>query len=374
VPTTAEAMATPDNGYKVASMFSGAGGSCLGYKIAGFDIVYACEFIDAAADSYEANFDLEVDRRNVREVTAESLLRRAGLRKGELDLLDGSPPCDPFSLSGNREKKWGQVKNYVDGKRQRTDDLTHEFVKLLRDVQPKILVMENVKGLVIGKAKGYFLEILDALKSAGYRVSCRILDSQWLGVPQRRQRTIFVGVRKDLNVDPSHPTPIVERPVSIQEACPWIKRVVVDTQGSFPVRRLPASKPMDTITTVTRSHAVMWLKGVCLDEWQNARRGQSSEKRFNLTRCDERQSAPTLTPQVGTGLASATHPWEPRCFTVLEGKRLCSFPDDYVLTGSHAQQWQRLGQSVPPLMMRAVAEHVKAEILDRIHGRGKWSG
>ncbi len=126
------------------------------------------------------------------------------MKAGELDLFDGSPPCASFSTAGKREAGWGKVKDYSDTK-QRTDDLFLEYVRLLRGLQPKVFVAENVSGLVKGVAKGYFLEILAALKASGYRVTCRVLDAQWLGVPQQRQRTIFVGVREDLGLDPVHP-------------------------------------------------------------------------------------------------------------------------------------------------------------------------
>src|SRR5207248_5858022 len=130
----------------------------------------------------------------------------AGLTAGEVDVMEGSPPCASFSTAGKRQAGWGQVRPYSDT-RQRTDDLFFEFARLVRGVRPKVFVAENVSGLVKGTAKGYFKEILRALKGCGYRVEARLLDAQWLGVPQVRQRIIFVGVREDLGVGPAFPKP-----------------------------------------------------------------------------------------------------------------------------------------------------------------------
>ena len=132
-------------------------------------------------------------------------MERIGIKKGELDLFDGSPPCQAFSTAGKRAKGWGKAKTYEHGAKQCNERLFDEYVRLLRGLMPKTFVAENVSGLVKGVAKGMFLEILAALKASGYRVTCRVLDAQWLGVPQMRQRTIFVGVREDLGLDPVHP-------------------------------------------------------------------------------------------------------------------------------------------------------------------------
>jgi DNA (cytosine-5)-methyltransferase 1 len=197
----------PHNGYNVISTFSGCGGSSLGYKMAGYKVLWANEFIPAAQEVYKINHpDTILDTRDIRTVSGSDILEAINMRPGELDLFDGSPPCASFSTAGKREDGWGKVKKYSDTV-QRTDDLFYEYVRLITEIQPKVFVAENVSGLVKGSAKGYFLDILSALKSAGYRVSCKLLNSQWLGVPQARQRTIFIGVREDINIAPIHPDP-----------------------------------------------------------------------------------------------------------------------------------------------------------------------
>jgi len=308
-----EIATMPWNGFNVVSTFSGCGGSCLGYRMAGFRILWASEFVPSAADNYEANAapGSVLDRRNIRNVSAEEVLFECGLRIGELDVLDGSPPCQSFSDVGKRHKGWGVERRYEGGHRQKNDDLFGEYVRLLSGLRPKCFVAENVSGMAKGVAKGYFLEMLTALKACGYRVSCRLLDAQWLGVPQARQRLVFVGVRNDIRdatgrpVAPQHPFPLSYR-YSIRDAVPWI----VDTTHN----------PRSVVTTT----------GDRVD--------------------------PTL----------VCHPVEQRKFSIIELKRICAFPDDFVLTGSYSQQWTCLGNAVPPLMMRAIAETIRDEVLGRM--------
>lgn len=119
----AEIKAIPWNSYTVASTFSGGGGSCLGYYMAGFRVLYANEFISEAQNTYKANHDAFLDTRDIRQVTPESVLEITKLEKGQLDLFDGSPPCCAFSMAGSREKGWNTQRDYSDGAKQRIDDL-----------------------------------------------------------------------------------------------------------------------------------------------------------------------------------------------------------------------------------------------------------
>jgi DNA (cytosine-5)-methyltransferase 1 len=309
----------PWNGFNAISTFSGCGGSSLGYKMAGFRVLWASEFIPAAQQTYRANHPKTIlDTRDIRQVKAQEILAAIGMKAGELDLFDGSPPCASFSTAGSRQAGWGKVKKYSD-KAQRTDDLFFEFIRLLRNLKPKTFVAENVSGLVKGAAKGYFIEIMRELKASGYRVRCKVLDAQWLGVPQQRQRTIFVGVREDLNREPVHPKPL-SYCYSVRDALPWI----VETSGNVNFEQ----------------------------RWKDASGGPSA------TVCasgpSENQSGFVKTDT------------EKRKFTIPELRRICAFPDDFILLGTYAQQWERLGRAVPPVMMSHVAATVRDEILRKL--------
>lgn len=359
----------------VVSTFSGCGGSCLGYRMAGFRVLWANEFVPAAQDSYRENASPRtvLSTRDIRSVMPEEILAAVGLQAGDLDLFDGSPPCASFSTAGKREKGWGKVKAYSDSA-QRSDDLFFEYVRLLRGLQPKTFLAENVSGLVKGTAKGYFLEILRELKACGYRVEAKLLDASWLGVPQSRVRLIFQGVREDLGATPVWPKPLPYR-YSVKDALPWVDRAIHDTGGNSPNRWAAnedvTGKPCPTITTgvngvngVNACHykvftveADAWMtRHATGREWEKLKAGGQSEKYFQLVRPSLESPAPTVTAAGGNaGLASVTHPTECRKFSIAELRRICGFPDDFVLTGSYQQQWERLGRAVPPPVSAAVA-------------------
>lgn len=373
VPSMAAIRELPWNGFNAISTFSGCGGSSLGYRMAGFRVLWASEFIDAARDSYRANkADYTIlDGRDIREVTAEDILTAIKMQPGELDLFDGSPPCASFSTAGKREAGWGKVKKYSD-KSQRTDDLFFEYTRLLQGLQPKVFVAENVSGLVKGTAKGYFLEILRALKACGYRVSCRVLDAQWLGVPQSRQRTIFIGVRADLGLDPVHPKPLPYR-YSVREALPWIDSAMRDDRGAFGNSGPITDKPAPTV--LADSVWTHWVESetdisryAIGREWERmGKPGTQSDKYFQLVRPDTEKPCPTITQRGGDNtVASVTHPTEKRKFTIAELRRICAFPDDFILTGTYAQQWERLGRAVPPVMMSHIAATIRDDILAKV--------
>lgn len=336
-----EIAAIPHNGFYAISTFSGAGGSSLGYKMAGFKVLWASEFIPAAQEVYRLNHPNTIlDTRDIRKVTPQEILDVIHMQPGELDVFDGSPPCASFSTAGKREKGWGQVKQYSDTK-QRTDDLFFEYARLIEGVKPKVFVAENVSGLVKGTAKGYFLEILAALKACGYNVKAKLLDAQWLGVPQMRQRLIFIGVRSDLGIEPSFPKPLAYQ-YSVRDALGNDLRVI----------------PIEADTDITR-YAIG-------EAWDEFKYGDSPRYR-NLKKPHPDKPCNAITAPAGMISAATTvHPIEKRRFSIAELKRICAFPDDFKLIGTYAQQWERLGRAVPPVMMSHIAATIRDEILCKI--------
>lgn len=338
-------LAVPPDAPTVVSTFSGMGGSCLGFKMAGFRHLLACEFVDEARRTYATNFPgVQVASEDIRQLSVEEVLRRTGLRPRELDVFEGSPPCSSFSTAGKGAKGWGKEKRYSDNKVQRTDDLFDEYLRLLAGLQPKFFVAENVSGLVKGAAKGVFLDVLSRMKAAGYRVKAQLLDGQWLGVPQARQRIIFVGAREDLvdasgrPIEPPFPTPLTYR-YSVREALDGVENT-----------------PEEVAAVSIAKYAI----GV---EWEKTPVGKASTRYFNLVRPDPAKPCPTITQTAGNpGAASVVHPLEKRKFTVKELKRLSGVPDDFVLTGNYMQQVERLGRCVPPVMMMHVARAVKTAL------------
>lgn len=346
VPLMKEIEEIPWNGFNVVSTFSGTGGSCLGYRMAGYRVLWANEFIPAAQDSYKANHPNSIlDRRDIRLVQPEDILRATGLGVGEIDIFDGSPPCAAFSKAGKRDKGWGVVKKYSDTT-QRVDDLFFEYTRLIQGTKPKVFVAENVAGLVTGVAKGYFLEILRTLKACGYKVKCKVLDAQWLGVPQVRQRTIFIGIRDDINLDIVYPIPC-KKQYTVRDA---ISNLGIDNSLFY---KLPKGKMLDVYMN-TRDDE----KGRFEDAHY---RLYGKESFFNFARaCWDLPSRTILQSS-----QSICHPEIPRTFTISELKRICAFPDDFILLGSFAKQWERLGRAVPPVMMSHIAKTIQLEILEK---------
>jgi DNA (cytosine-5)-methyltransferase 1 len=194
--TLKDAVFTKDKG-KVFSCFSCGGGSTMGYKLAGFDVI-GCNEID------KKMFDMYVKNHNPKFAYNEPIQTfklRDDLPKElfELDILDGSPPCSSFSMSGNRSDDWGKEKKFREGQSlQVLDTLFFDFIDLAEKLQPKIVIAENVKGLLLGEAKSYVLKIYNAFDKAGYIVRHFLLDASKMGVPQRRERVFFLALRKDL--------------------------------------------------------------------------------------------------------------------------------------------------------------------------------
>lgn len=305
----------------VVSLFAGAGGSSLGYSMAGYHELLAVEWDDNAVETFKLNFPgVPVYHGDIAKLTVDECMKLAGLTgPGQLDVLDGSPPCQGFSTAGKR---------IMDDPR---NSLFREYVRLLRGLQPKVFIMENVSGLVKGKMKLIFAEIMRELKASGYKVSCRLMNAMYFHVPQSRQRLIWVGMREDLGREPGHPEG-QGRPVTVREA--WMGLAAVSDAPKFSDRY---------------AHY-----------WRQSRQGETVGKLNSVKRLSLNNSSVTLSKSEGYG--GVYHPTECRPISTAERKCLASFPDEF-----HFQNWEsaveRIGNSVPPLFMRAIAGFVRDNLL-----------
>lgn len=193
--TLKDANFTKDRG-KVFSCFACGGGSTMGYKLAGFDVI-GCNEIDPRMNKvYVANhhprLNFLCDVRDMKTIELPDELY-------QLDILDGSPPCSSFSMCGAREEGWGKEKKFREGQAtQVLDTLFFDFIDVAKRLQPKIVIAENVKGLILGEAVKYVARIGRAFEEAGYYVTMTLCNSKTMGLPQMRERTFFVAVRADL--------------------------------------------------------------------------------------------------------------------------------------------------------------------------------
>ena len=190
------------NGLKVFSCFACGGGSTMGYKLAGCEVLGCCEIDPKINEVYIKNhnpkYNFLMDIRDFNNTPNENLPEELF----NLDILDGSPPCTCFSISGDREESWGKVKKFREGQSEQTlDDLSFRFIETVKKLQPKTVIMENVMGLLSGNAKDYVEEIYKMFMSIGYKVKHWALYSEHMGVPQKRHRVFFIAIREDIDFD-----------------------------------------------------------------------------------------------------------------------------------------------------------------------------
>lgn len=311
----------------VISTFAGTGGSSLGYHLAGFKELLAIDFESHAVESFKLNFpDVPVWQRDVKTVTAEEILSFCNIKQGELDVFDGSPPCQGFSTAGKRELSDDR------------NDLFKDYCRLVDGLKPKIFVMENVAGMVSGTFKGKFVEIISHLKTFGYNVKCKKLNAANYEVPQARERLFFIGVRNDLNKEPVFPIPKGEI-ISVGKALKTVKE-----PGYYP--------PI--------------INQFILENINKVKPGEKFSK-YHPKKNYFGYSRLPLNKPCGTIIKTHTvmlHPLENRNIGINEAKILCSFPEDWNLDGDFKHQWGRLGNAVMPNQMKHIALALKRDVLN----------
>lgn len=190
------------NGLKVFSCFACGGGSTMGYKLAGCEVIGCCEIDPKMNEVYVENhkpkYNFLMDIRKFNELPNKELPQELF----NLDILDGSPPCTTFSMAGDREDSWGKKKKFREGQAEQTlDDLSFVFIDTIKKLRPKCVIMENVEGLLLGNAWAYVQKIYKELQNAGYKLKHWLLKGETMGVPQTRHRVFFIALRNDIDFD-----------------------------------------------------------------------------------------------------------------------------------------------------------------------------
>lgn len=331
----------PKNGYKVFSCFACGGGSTMGYKMSGFNVI-GCNEIDPEMISiYKENhnpkyaFLESIETFKLRNDLPEELYN--------LDILDGSPPCSSFSMAGSREKAWGKKKKFREGQAdQILDDLFFHYIDLAKKLQPKIVIAENVKGMLQGNAKGYVKQIINLFNVAGYNVQLFLLNGATMGLPQKRERVFFVCTRKDLNL-PKLKLGFSEKAVTVKEAfidANCLEEFGKDYSKSINFKYYKKCKPGDTFS---KYHPTGSL--------------------FGLIKLNPNKPAPTLT---ATNAHKHLYRWEKMSgLNTKQCSLLGSFPLDYKFKNAELGGYQ-IGMSVPPLMMHKISREIKKQLLDKL--------
>jgi len=326
----------PTNGLKVMTTFSCGGGSSLGYKLAGCDVIAANDIDPEMAYHYKLNLNpkyyfLCPVKDLVKQKLPDELFN--------LDILDGSPPCSNFSIAGNREKDWGKAKHFREGQsKQVLDDLFFDYLDLAEKLKPKVCIAENVTGLIKGNAKGYVKLIMARFKEIGYTVQLFLVNAADCGVPQKRERVFFVALRND----------IAKPKLILSPTHRWISA----GEATSDLQILTDSEIRDTSPRETDIR--FWSKTKPGQNYDKACKKENGKKSF-FNHCRLSQSFPSATLTASAHVLS--HWSECRILTFREWKRLGSFPDDYQAKTDRLGKYM-IGMSVPPRMMQRVAEAV----------------
>ena len=358
--------------FNVLSTFAGGGGSSTGYRLAGGKILAINEFVEEAQNTYRENYpNTTIIPGDIKKLTGTYLMEQAGVKVSELDILDGSPPCSAVSMAGSishgggntHADAFGKTKQYSDIKGvSNVEDLFFEFLRVAKDIKPKVIIGENVEGLTMGEAKEYFHKIQNTFEKIGYLVVADVLNASYFGVPQSRKRCFFIGVREDVadkiglnfmtmyqlypeknNTQTTLGEAISDVVNEDKEELNYLfEKIGPDKAVGKTLMKMP--KDPDKVLTGMDYHD----KG----------------HHFNLKRSSLKKPCPTITAMGNlAGVAGTCHPLEDRKFTIKELKRIMSLPEDFKLTGQHKQQSERIGRMVPPLMMKALAESIYNKVL-----------
>ena len=342
------------------SLFAGCGGLSLGFRSAGCEIKGFVEIDDRLSHIYSTNFPrakrIGSDITQIRSAAIQKFLRAVG----GIDVLFGGPPCQGFSLSGKRDVN--DHRNY----------LFHDFIRFIDAVSPKAAVIENVRLLTSMKSKdGGFVkdQIVHELCSRGYAVRLYRLNACDYGVPQHRERVFFLAVRSDLGVAPTFPEPQYGRPANLfqkpartfADACSDLQYIESGQSTDDPLHA--AVKHPD--------HVIRWLWDV--PQGASAHDNNDPDLRppsgYNTTYKRQIWDEPGATVQTTFGMISGcrnVHPIATRSLTAREAARLQSFPDDYNFPGLIGTVRTAIGNAVPPLLGRAIADHIRASVLDLV--------
>ncbi len=343
--------------YRVLDLFCGAGGLSLGFKLAGFQIVGGIDFQQDAIYTHEKNFKNSISIcGDIKEISDDKVKE---LYENKVDIIIGGPPCQGFS-AGNRQ----QIENDPRNK------LFFEFIRFVRILQPKAVVIENVRQ-ILTKDKGFAkTKIFEILEELGYNVDVRVLKASDYGVPQNRNRAIFIGLKKEYGKIDYDKIKKISIPVTVKEAIGELYELENKNTNIITIKPLTKfQKYVRSKDNMIFNHDIKYPNQEVQDRinfvpqggnWQNVPENMWKTKRNNrhssaYRRLDENK--PSIT--IDTGHMNYFHPLYNRVPTVRESARLQSFPDDFIFVGTPTSQLRQVGNAVPPLMAKAVAELIK---------------
>ena len=326
------------NNYNVFGTFICGGGSTMGYKLAGFNHLGGVEIDPPIADIYKTNhnpkhlYNLDIRDFNKLENLPSELY--------DLDILDGSPPCSTFSMAGSREKAWGKEKVFREGqKMQSLDDLVFVYCDTIIKLQPKVFLLENVKGIIQGNAKLYSKQIVEKMTKAGYNVQVFCLNAASMGVPQKRERVFFIGHKKEYNLP--------KLKLEFNEDAILFKELKTKDNGK------PVKGKMLELWKVK-------LKGE--KDLANACIRETGKRSYFGTKIQHDNETPfTIIASDSSPIVHENKPFE---LSNDEIKQIGTYPLDYNFKSIEPKYL--IGMSVPPVMTAQIANQIKIQWLDKL--------
>jgi DNA (cytosine-5)-methyltransferase 1 len=348
--TLKDAVFTKDKG-KVFSCFACGGGSTMGYKLAGFDVLGCNEIDPKMIEAYKANHNPKYAFLE----PIQTFKNRNDLPKElySLDILDGSPPCSSFSTVGNRDNDWGKKKKFREGQAEQVlDTLFFDFIDLAKKLQPKIVIAENVKGLLMGNAINYVREIYKQFNDAGYYCQHWLLDASKMGVPQKRERVFFIALRKDLANQFLHQIDMFT--------------IAPKLHLEFNEQEIPYNlfkEKQNNEYPISSFYKTLWdkrIKGDASFKDINGRERDKPSTGFGTNFLYNNNVCGTLTTKKDCYCLFD----EPRYTSDFEAKCIGSYPQDYNFLNLKPQYL--IGMSVPPIMTAQIATEIYKQWLSKI--------
>lgn len=324
------------NGLKAFSCFACGGGSTMGYKLAGVDVIGCCELDPKMNEIYVKNHNPRhnfcMDIRDFNNIPNEELPPELF----DLDILDGSPPCTTFSMAGQREETWGKEKKFREGQKLQTlDDLSFVFIETAKKLRPKTVIMENVEGLLLGNAWKYVQEIYKQFNYIGYKLHHWLLKGEEMGVPQTRHRVIFVAIREDIEIEPQKLDMFFNyEPITYGDIKEGVTRKIGENTETYYLltQQIPSDKSIEDINE----------------------RVQNKLSGFQTYLIDDNSIIPTLRAK-----PDVIDRNEYGCISGETIRNSQTFPMDYDFGGSSISNIGYItGMSVPPVMIKRVVQRL----------------
>ncbi len=381
------------NELTMIDLFAGAGGLSEGLREAGFHGLYANEIKRCYSETYETNHpNTIIDQRDIRKVDAKAIRKRLGIKRGELDLIAGGPPCQGFSINA-------PIRSTDDER----NHLFKEFLRFVDEFFPRAVLIENVPGLVSFEGGMTLQAILTTLENHGYQSDVKILYAPHYGVPQTRWRTIIIGLREGQAPDLAFPEPIHQAPIRVNFTSRFEGRNIIALPGKVElptfisvkdaINDLPVlengqsgdeikkyrTKPVNDFQRAMRAgssgvinHEAARLSKINLERlayippggnWTNIpenllpkgmQRARRSDHTKRYGRVEPNGLASTILTKCDPHWGAYFHYDQDRAFTVREAARIQTFPDTFHFIGSRVEQYEQVGNAVPPLLAAAI--------------------